>query len=332
MTPTQRLQNIDALRGIASLSICVLHLGTDQLFPPEFVLVRLLYHNPFNVLVFRIISGYVIIQSLADQQYQWRNLGSFLKRRYVRLEPAFILSVLLVVFLNYLSSTASNYAGSAFQLNFPVIVTNLVHLNSLFDYPFLNASYWTLFVEWQFYLLIGLAAPSFLKASPTQQSIGLVLLSSLGIFTDNHLSVFHDGSLFALGILAWQRHRTPITASTFWWTFFALVCISAYTHRSDLVHLLGVLFAFFVVVFRLSFRFPRFLGQISYALFLTHLPIGTRFTHLTSRYYTSLESRLLILMLGVLLCIAFAYLFHYTVEKFFQKKFKHVLFRTLYLA
>ncbi|OZI07783.1 hypothetical protein BWI93_12505 [Siphonobacter sp. BAB-5385] len=332
MTSTQRLQNIDALRAIASLSICVLHLGTDQLFSPESVFVRLLYHNPFNVLVFRVISGYVIIQSLSDHPYQWRYLGSFLKRRYLRLEPAFILSVFLVVFLNYLSSIAPTYAGSAFQLNVPVIFTNLVHINSLFDYPFLNASYWTLFVEWQFYLLIGLAAPSFFRASPTGQSVGLVLLSSLGFFTDNHLSVFHDCSLYALGILAWQRHRTALVPSTFWWTFSALLCISVYTHRSDLIHLLGVLFAFFAIVFRLPLRLPRFLGQISYALFLTHLPIGTRFTHLASRYYASIESRLVILMLGVVVCIAFAYLFHHTVEKFFQRRFKNVLFRRMYLS
>ncbi len=322
MTSGKKIQSIETIRGITSLSICIFHLASDHLFTPDFFLGQIVYKNPFNVLTFRVISGYVIIHSLYRHRYTIENYFNFLKRRYIRLEPAFISSVLLVIALNYLSTLSQSYRGNPFILDLPTIFSNLFHINYLFNLPFLNSSYWTLFVEWQFYLLIGIIAPFFIQWPTIHQVILLVVLSSLGLFTPNIYIVFRDFSLFSLGILAWIYLEKSISKHTLFITFILLLSISIYVHQQDPIHLIGVCFSFFVIAFRWNLPTVPFLSQISYALFLTHIPVGTRLTHLTSRYYTSDTSRVLILVISVFGCMGFAYLYHLTVEKYFQKKIR----------
>ena len=315
-------KSIETIRGITSLSICIFHLASDHLFTPDFFLGHIVYKNPFNVLTFRVISGFVIIHSLNRHRYTIANYFNFLKRRYLRLEPAFISSVFLIIILNYVSTLSQSYQGNPFILDLPTIISNLFHINYLFNLPFLNSSYWTLFVEWQFYILIGLIAPFFIRWSVVNQVILLVVLSSLGLFTTDIHLVLRDFSLFSLGILAWIHLERSIPKRTLLVAFLLLLIISIYVHRQDPIHLIGVCISFFAIAFSWNLSFVPFLGRISYALFLTHIPIGTRLTHFASRYYTSDTSRVLILVISVLVCIGFAYLYHLTVEKYFQKKLR----------
>lgn len=301
---TDRIRSIDALRGLTAFSICLFHLGRDSLFHSESPVLVVLNNNPFHVQVFWVISGYVIGRSLARRQA----LIPFVRRRIRRLEPAFLASVALVVVLNALSSLAPGYRGQPFSPEWFLVLLNALHVNALFDLPFINAVYWTLFVEWQFYLFMALLAPLFFRLPSSARVLALVLLAIPALRIPDHLNFLHHMGYFGLGTVLWMRREQRLSSGWFAAGTAALAALSFAANRETWLHWLGAMLAFGIIL--ADFRLPDWGGRTSYALFLTHIPIGTRLTHLAARWVVSEPGRLVIVILAAILCRIFAGVFH----------------------
>src|SRR4051794_29974124 len=92
---TPRYVFIDALRGIACLGVLFHHLLHNTVLEvtlrkvlPAFVQAAFGY-GARGVQIFFIISGFVIAHSLRDFVPSARNIGSFILRRQMRLDPAY---------------------------------------------------------------------------------------------------------------------------------------------------------------------------------------------------------------------------------------------------
>ncbi len=92
-------KNIEGLRGIAALSVVYAHIfefGIDPTFRPNGVLAHVKFSH-LSVLLFFVLSGYVIGLTNKPGTFSLKVAVDYLKKRFVRLYPIYIVAVLLAV-------------------------------------------------------------------------------------------------------------------------------------------------------------------------------------------------------------------------------------------
>src|SRR5262249_17683132 len=106
---TSKIHVVEALRGIASIGVALFHFS-DQLstFVPQLI-ARVGW---LGVDMFFVISGFVIPYSIASCRYSITDFPRFICRRLVRLEPPYLLSIVLVIVMWHVSSFAPGFRGS----------------------------------------------------------------------------------------------------------------------------------------------------------------------------------------------------------------------------
>lgn len=228
-------------------------------------------HGIFGVHVFFIISGFVIPYGLYKDQYSPRDFFRYLWRRAIRLcPPAWIVLVFAVVLyagIDFLKTGGINHG-------FSISLGKLLH-NLLFTVPYVHESwvvgvFWTLAIEWQYYLFIGLAFP--LLAGNKVASLSLILLSScsyflMGVFETIH--VFRYIDFFLLGIVLFLHFVDNLNRQELM-LMMALLVALIYLRHGPVGASLGLAAALLIAFFRVSFFIGDFLGRISYSLYLTH--------------------------------------------------------------
>lgn len=303
-----RFTLLDGLRGLAALSVACYHIGATghpsmrQLAP--WPLSSLLLHGFIGVPVFFVVSGFTIAWSLRDVTMNGRVFGRFLLRRSLRLDPPYWVAIALAILSPYQKSPPVPSPGT--------IAANVFYVADLLRMRELNPVFWTLFLEFQFYLVLA----AFLWLMAIGESRPVVRVG---------VRVALAG-LFVLSLLQ-PALRWPNVEGLFvrtWFAFFAGVCLAwLHAHRLKRAYLLliaipvalyvgpcvarshpglwshftfplpafplGVLAAM-LVIFAASQRGTlgtwlggptvQYLGRISYSLYLTHGPVGQRIMNL----------------------------------------------------
>ena len=180
---TEQSFSIEALRGVAALSVTWFHLTNTY----QAGWVRSSGTMGWlGVEIFFVISGFVIPYSLHQSEYRSSNFPRFMLRRLVRLEPPYLASIALVVILTELSSRSPGFAGSAFIIR--ADPSHILYVIPLTEYSWVNVVYWSLAYEFVFYLVIGALWP---------------------ILCGNHLG--SDPSAFlAVEAFCWRRQVEPM--------------------------------------------------------------------------------------------------------------------------
>jgi peptidoglycan/LPS O-acetylase OafA/YrhL len=163
------------------------------------------------------------------------------------------------------------------------LVSHFFYLNDLLGRPWLNVVYWTLGIELQWYLLLGLIFP-LVASRRWQLQIAGVLMVLLGhrVLLSNEHVIFHIAPVFLIGIFVFQ-YRMGL--SSLWRMLISIAAMIAIMKESIGVPVsvvacvTGLLIAFVTFENRLFNR----LGEVSYSLYLLHIPIGLRVIDFTSR-------------------------------------------------
>lgn len=318
MKENEKIIALDSLRGIAALMVCIFHFTNDTTFLSSDTILHLIGKNGWSgVQLFFLISGFVIPYSLYKANYSYQNCiwsaKNFLLRRFVRIEIPYFISILLVLFVGYLYSISPYYKGTGFEIDFENVFLHLFYINSFFDKPFLSSVYWTLGIEFQFYILVLLIFPLLLKRSIY---FILILSSWYGlsfIFIDVYL-IFGYMPYFGLGILLFRNYIKVENQNYFYLIAILLLSVCLFESR---VSFFVVLIAFLIVHFKpnLSFWGSAFLGSISYSLYLIHLPIGGRMVSLTALFTQNSYLKMIAVLLIMLICICTSYIYYLLVEK-----------------
>ena len=148
--------SIDTLRGFAAVAVCLFHFSNGFLQPDNWLRIINQY-GYLGVDAFFVISGFVVPYSFAQKNYTLVQFGSFFKKRIVRIEPAYWVSIVLIMFKDTLSRFFEDYRY--FELppwTLKGILLHFVHGNDIFGEKWLINPYWTLAIDWQFYLFIAL--------------------------------------------------------------------------------------------------------------------------------------------------------------------------------
>ncbi len=142
-----RLAWLDALRGLAALCVVYAHFGTRVLPSVHAAVYQAFDPGLYGVLVFFMISGYIVPASLERKG----SVRSFWLGRLFRLFPLFVVAIAAVLVLHGLGlasvrGTNDNVAASVFS--------HLFMLNDLLGQTNIIVVLWTLSYEMVFYVLI----------------------------------------------------------------------------------------------------------------------------------------------------------------------------------
>lgn len=305
----ERVQILDPLRGLASLAVAWFHLSHEMGFTRVGTsLYKSGAYSWIGVEVFFVISGFVIPFALETSRYRLKAYGRFLLRRIVRLDPPYLVSILLSLSLAAYYSKVTN---TPFAFSTPQILLHLGYLNVFFKYDWINPIFWTLAVEVQYYLLIGLAFPLLLNRHVFWGLIAplCVALTFLLPF-DGY--IFRYLPFFLLGIAAFQYRVRVLERWHFLLSVGALAMVAWISIGWQPT--LAALFSALAIGFVRSAPRPFVAaGSISYSLYLIHGPIGYTVGSAMQRRLPGLPP-IGIVLLSLAVCILSAWVLYRLVE------------------
>ena len=311
----KRISTVDALRGIASFAVCSGHLYGANPFLPQGTSEKWIGSlGALGVDVFFVISGFIIPYALHKSGYQLKQYGTFILKRVLRLDPPYLANILFIIPLGYLCAMAPGFQGPPFKVSTTQVLLHLAYLNVFFGESWLNPVFWTLAIEFQYYLLVGLAYPFISHRSLTMRLVLFMCLGSLSFIVPKESFILHWLFLFMLGMLAFQQNVGLIAGMRFWVVLILLACGACYA-LGPLVAAVGLAAACAIVFVKTSNKVLSFLGTISYSLYLFHMPIGCKLVSLGSRLAHSVSAKVVVFGIGLALCVAAAYLLYRLVEK-----------------
>lgn len=274
----QRLLELDALRGVAALSVVIFHyfFRYNELYGHQNLAVDWSEYGQFGVQFFFIISGFVIFWSLNRIEEPL----DFIVSRFSRLYPVYWLSILITF------SIVLIFGLPGREVSLGSALVNASMLQEYFKVPHVDGVYWTLTVELTFYFWIFiLYLVSKLDWIEEIFLIGIVFsicrslkLISIPIFVYKlfilkYLPLFLAGICFYKLVNSYNKRWKTILALLFSISSIAII----YSFKAF------ILFSCFYLVFYLAisgrlklltYRPLVFLGSISYSLYLLHQNIG----------------------------------------------------------
>ena len=281
----QRLNQLDALRGLAAMAVVLFHFSTrfSELYPQAAPQAWSLPMGHLGVNLFFIISGFVIFMTIE----RTARPTDFVVSRVSRLYPAYWVAILLTFCITH----ALTLPGKTVPLT--TALANGLMFHGLFRVPHVDGVYWTLEVELLFYALILALFVGGRLAKVHRVLLGLLALRLAYHFAavwwgqDWSWTVFRLLNLrniawFALGICCYQwvqpRSERKHAALARYTAGAALLSLAL--TESALAGLLGLTFSVTVLAAArgqlrwLEARPFVWLGAISYPLYLLHENIG----------------------------------------------------------
>jgi peptidoglycan/LPS O-acetylase OafA/YrhL len=219
-----RLVALDYIRGIAAMWVFFCHYPFSAQFEQSWPTLHAFFKKGYlGVSMFFVVSGFCIIASANSSARKGESAGSFLYRRLRRIYPPFWVSILVSVSVPFIIAGLSSLKSGHYEPPVPsghnfgflrYTPTDWVLTGTLaqtfrpmpghpgWRFTSLNAVYWSLALEVQFYIVVALA----LYLSPSRMRwilLGVTLLSIPA-------AALNDASGYTSGFFLW------------WWPLFAL--------------------------------------------------------------------------------------------------------------
>lgn len=320
------LHQFSLLRAIASLSVCIFHIycGNSNLFTEENFLKPIFSYGYLGVHLFFMVSGFIICYSL-PYTYNYEDTFVFLKKRLIRIEPPYIISILLLLGLNIAANlfTANPVAFSWLNLFF-----HLGYLNNFGLGNYYNVVYWTLGIEFQFYLLLGLLLP-FSNRSKIGISLFIITLAiATFIPTGGNELIFPYLSIFALGISAYYFKYTVLLNRGAYCVLTTLLLGQIYYNLGIPIFTVCIIGLLIIHFYDYQHKVIDFFSRISYSLYLIHVPIGGKIINLGLRYVHTDIQKYALVVFALIICITSAHIFYLIVEKPFMNFSKKIIYRS----
>jgi len=287
-------QYLDALRGLAALLVLAIHLSALTVLLGKYSFG----FGAYGVQLFYILSALTLFLS-SNQRFstEARPVAKFFLRRFFRIAPLFYLAVIIA----YLFSDGVTY-------RLPVSGVSINNIIAHFFFVFGFNKYWinsVIGVEWSIFceVLFYLTLPLVFKYIKSKKQALYLLGFSLLVYIvfKGAVYLFNRGGdlllaewssvfilsnyfYFALGILLYFIIRQPLRVRKAylyfaWLVLFAGVILMITFGLAHFGALLFSVFAFLLVYLMsnnlpvniiFNNRFTRFIGQISYSMYLWH--------------------------------------------------------------
>jgi len=311
-----RIPELDALRGLAALSVVMFHFSGNS---NKNLLGWDFRYGVTGVDIFFMISGFVIFLTI-QKIHRWQDFVVF---RFARLYPAFWCCMLVTTVFILVYEPES--------IGIMQFLANATMLPAYFSVKDLDGSYWTLLVEINFYLwILAVYMTGTLKRIEDIGFAFIILIILFHGFSENYFRFYqiviskvqlvNHFPLFYSGILFFQLYKGQKTLKNILFMVFSLLAsfylhskggkslyyISATEHYFILVFYHVVFTLFIYGKLRFLDKIPLIqLGKISYCLYLIHQYAGL---HLISTFTDSLHLNIytaIALALGITVFLAY---------------------------
>lgn len=312
------LNALDGLRGTAAFAVTIAHcLGVYADSRPIEGVARTGVHllmsfgHP-SVVLFYVLSGFVL--HVAHARAGGTSYAAFLLKRFFRIYPALAVALLAALALHALAPTSpaadlgawTNF-NSVYPTGLVMALRNLLLVGVTEADRLLDPVSWSLSIEVRFSILFPLLAGllgrtplGFVLLSASAYAVSLFMLASLGMHPPYQIGATWLGAVavtlfylpgFCAGMLAAHVHlsrpmsevKLPLPVEI---VAIGAMLIIAKVGDSDLVTALVATALIVIATFDglmrrlLSGPIARFLGQVSYSLYLVHFPILMASVHL----------------------------------------------------
>jgi peptidoglycan/LPS O-acetylase OafA/YrhL len=304
---------LDNLRAIAAFSVCLYHFVVGPIhFIENKTILQVFGFGKYGVQLFFVISGFIIPWSIARSSYTIRNYFRFLLKRFIRLEPPYLVSILLVLILYWLRKYYTDLPDAR---NFQPeqVLLHIGYLIPFSNYDWIIDVYWTLAIEFQFYLFMALFFFVITSRKMPVRVLGYIVVLGLSFIGNKEFLPFWF-PVFLLGNMLFLWITERIGKGEFW-GFSILVCLVLGIFYplpilvSSLVAFIGILF-----FYNYSNRLLAWLGKISYSVYLVHTIIGTALINFLSHRAHSSFAKSGVIVIGLLVTIGCSYLMYRLVE------------------
>jgi peptidoglycan/LPS O-acetylase OafA/YrhL len=281
--PSGRIATVDALRGIASLSVAWFHFTNSNPALTPGIVKSSGNYGWLGVYIFFVISGFVIPYSLEKANYGYRQFWMFLSKRIVRLDPPYFANMVFILGLAFVVPLVPGFRGPQPHFTATQLASHFAYLNSVFGKTWINPVYWSLGIEFQYYLLIGLIFPLLCSSRVATRMLTMFALLVPGLFVRGGALVFSHLPLFLAGILTYQFKVGRLSKGC----YFGALAVTAMVAGLGL----GLVIAVTCAITSLVIAFVEFggtkltwLGSISYSLYLMHVPVGGKIVNIGTRF------------------------------------------------
>jgi peptidoglycan/LPS O-acetylase OafA/YrhL len=305
------------------------------------ILDTILAHGWLGVECFFVISGFVIAYSLEQARVNWSFFGRFVLRRSVRLDPPYWVTILLMVAVNGVSNFVLK-KGMASLPTWPQVLAHLGYCQDLLGYANIVPVFWTLCLEFQFYLVFCLLLwPAQIVERRLKRYRGrqdsqasrllvfgplslLALCWPVGLLPANDLRALFLPTwyMFLLGVLSFWSLQHPLFRAWFGIVILTLSASFLWTGRIEVLVAATTALAIWYAGNRnrlsqwLNYRWLQYLGSLSYCLYLLHAIIGGRVLHIGSRLTSnSVSGYLFSLPIALVFSLLGAHILYVYVER-----------------
>lgn len=300
MQAVKKYGYIDAVRGIAALSVLVVHchLFGSNYYP--FVVGNMMQAGAMGVQLFYIASAFTLFLSLSGRaRFEKNPTLNFFIRRFFRIAPLYYLAVAYYLFQDGLGPRY--WLGSLPGISKANIVSNFFFVHGVNPY-WINSIVpggWSISVEMMFYAIVPFL---FKKIADINQAIRFLLLTIiLKIVLDVLLSnwvpipdvqlwnsflgfyIFAQLPVFALGFILFFMVKNPESLASVDMKGVYAAALAFVVCLAIGFNVMPLVFALVFLILILGFsryelplfsnRFTRYVGKISFSVYLVHFAL-----------------------------------------------------------
>jgi peptidoglycan/LPS O-acetylase OafA/YrhL len=321
-------QILDGLRGVASVTVVAFHLFEAHATSP---LTQVINHGYLAVDFFFLLSGFVVGYAY-DDRWGKMSIKDFFKIRLIRLQPMVVMGMIVGAVTFYYQDSALwpaiNQVPVWKMLLVMIIGLTLIPVPPSMDirgwqemHP-LNGPGWSLFYEYVANIFYAIGIRKFSKAAlsilvfAAACALGYVAITNGDLIggwaiSKEQLRVGFSRVMypFFAGLLLCRTAKLTYVRHAFFWCSLILVivlCIPRIGGNEDvwmngLYESLSIIIIFPLIVFlgasgqikgRLTARICKFLGDISYPIYITHYPLIYIYTGWVSDYKPAFQQAL----------------------------------------
>jgi len=263
---------------------------------PDYLFEVLHKYGKYGVQIFFVISGFVIPLSLDRGKSKISNYFRFLYKRILRLHPPYICAVILTLVIMVFSYKVWH---QIFPENTIGIIKDFFYLHAPPD----NPVFWTLAIEAQYYVFIGLfyfIIDKYPKIAAGLVIPILIIMAQFHFFQYN-IPLFLFLNFFFIGNIGYLIYVKKGAFLINYFVLVALIGVSFFAY--DLPATIASIITILIILLYKGkvFRVFKFFGKISYSLYLIHYPIGIKILNLSTRYVN--PSYYFLLLIAVFLIV-----------------------------
>ena len=309
---------VHVLRGLTALIINLYHFlnYTDfrgALFHPE-SLIRTISFGGFDaVQVFFVISGFILPWSMYGNGYQLAHYRKYITKRILRIHPPYIVAVLLIVLLKW-GFEIYNHLPLTFEPS--RWIAHFFYTVPFCGFSWLNDIFWTLGIEMQYYLFIGLAFPLFRSPQIVLRFLPAIVLLGMNIVWPDARIFSTYAVPFCIGFLLFFYKTAFLSKTELLVGASALCFLNVILNNGNMWQTGFIVFAFLILFFEKPLHGSlAWLGECSYSLYLTHGLSGSMFLYFTHYHNQSTWFSSLIVLLALVLSLLTARVFWKIIEE-----------------